>query len=64
MGFSSQEELQNAIASCKVLIKSSPEKSERRKELVAQLIQLRLKQQEQEVRLSQNDFLLLLLSAM
>ncbi|XP_047127274.1 uncharacterized protein LOC100215572 isoform X1 [Hydra vulgaris] len=48
MGFSSQEELQNAITECKVLIKNTPEHSEKRKVLVTQLIQLRLKKQELE----------------
>eukprot|EP00111_Clytia_hemisphaerica_P023769 TCONS_00070039-protein len=43
MGFSSTEELENAIATCKQLIKQTPEKSTRKKDLVQQLIQLRLK---------------------
>ena len=43
MGFSSLEELENAIASCKQLINASPEKSKRRDDLVTQLVQLRLK---------------------
>jgi hypothetical protein len=43
MGFSSTEELEHAIGTCKHLIKQSSETSPRRKELVQQLIQLRLK---------------------
>ncbi|XP_057291424.1 uncharacterized protein LOC130614043 isoform X2 [Hydractinia symbiolongicarpus] len=43
MGFSSYEELENAISTCKQLIRQAPEKSQRKKDLVTQLVQLRLK---------------------
>ena len=49
MGFSSTEELENAIATCKQLIKQTPEPSTRRKDLIQQLIQLRLKLHEIKV---------------
>merc|ERR1712150_143835 len=42
MGFSSLEEMEHAMVSCKELIKASPEKSSHRDELVTQLVKLRL----------------------
>lgn len=49
MGFSSYEELENAISTCKQLIRQAPEKSQRKKDLVTQLVQLRLKLHELKV---------------
>ena len=45
-GLSSVEELDLAIRSCQALIFEAPEHSERRKNLVHKLVQLRLKKQE------------------
>lgn len=49
MGFSSTEELENAISKCKHMIKQCPEQTTRGKDLVQQLIQLRLKLHEIKV---------------
>ena len=49
MGFTSGEELQNAIESCKERIKSLPPSSDDHKQLVKKLVQLRLKLHEQKV---------------
>ena len=51
MGFTSDEELENAIETCKERIKSLAADSEERKHLVRKLVQLRLKRHEQKVRL-------------
>ncbi len=45
----STEELEMAINNCKLLVFDAPEHSERRKNLVGKLVQLRLKLQEAEV---------------
>ncbi|EDO45985.1 predicted protein, partial [Nematostella vectensis] len=46
MGFSTTEELQNAIHSCKDMIRAAPEHSAEKKKLVEKLIQLRVRLQE------------------
>eukprot|EP00794_Sanderia_malayensis_P018739 gene18740-20628_t len=48
MGFTSGEELQNAIETCKERVKSLPVRSNDRKQLVRKLVQLRLKLHEQK----------------
>lgn len=50
MGFSSTEELENAIAMCKQLIKEATDKSSRKRDLVVQLVNLRLRLHEAKVR--------------
>ena len=49
MGFTSGEELQNAIETCKEKIASMPTTSVERKHLVKKLVQLRYKLYEQKV---------------
>ena len=49
MGFTNDEELENAIETCKERIKSLPPDSEERKHLVIKLVQLRLKKHELKV---------------
>ena len=51
MGFTTDEELENAIETCKERIKSLKINSEERKQLVKKLVQLRLKRHEQKVSL-------------
>ena len=51
-GLSTVEELEMAIRNCKVLIFESAEHSERRKNLVNKLVQLRMKLQEAKVKLT------------
>ena len=51
MGFTSDEELENAIETCKDRVKSLSIDSQERKHLVRKLVQLRLKLHEQKVRL-------------
>jgi len=48
MGFTTDEELENAIETCKERIKSLKTNSEERKQLVKKLVQLRLKRHEQK----------------
>ena len=49
MGFSSNEELENAIETCRETILRLPKDSEDRKMLIKKLIQLRLKLLEEKV---------------
>lgn len=49
MGFTSDEELENAIETCKERVQSLAADSEERKHLVKKLVQLRLKRHEQRV---------------
>ena len=49
MGFTTDEELENAIETCKERIKSLKINSEERQQLVKKLVQLRLKRHEQKV---------------
>eukprot|EP00795_Rhopilema_esculentum_P001579 gene1579-16031_t len=54
MGFTNDEELENAIETCKERIKSLPPDSEERKHLVIKLVQLRLKKHELKEAPSEN----------
>ena len=49
MGFSNTEELDNAITTCIKLVKTAEDGSQRKKDLTAQLVQLRLKLHELKV---------------
>ena len=57
MGFSNTEELENAITACTQLINTTEEKSQRKKDLITQLIKLRLKQHELKVTYSLSSFI-------